>query len=298
MNMINTVIQFSDDNTSATSGITAYAIALSDAKTKVVLIDALDQIATGTTKGVTTDTNAIREAMSDIAFKCAAATFAYATFAKNNTLKAEVNYTRKGLNRFKKEEIDDICQTIHDATNTNITNVQNYGASATDVTNLQTAITLYRNASQDPRQKRISISDSKSQIKDLIRQIISVEFKGLMDKMAGTLKTSNPNFVNKYFLSRKIIDLGKTTGKLRGTTTDGGKKKIADVLIALRITGEKPIAHQTLSNSEAVFGIANIKPGNYDIEVSKSGFQTITETNIRFGPGKELQRKYIMLVPS
>ncbi|MBI4930186.1 MAG: carboxypeptidase regulatory-like domain-containing protein, partial [Bacteroidetes bacterium] len=43
------------------------------------------------------------------------------------------------------------------------------------------------------------------------------------------------------------------------------------------------------------FGIANIKPGSYDIEVTLVGYNTLTETNIRFAPGKELKRKYILI---
>jgi len=295
VNMIRVTLQYCTNNSSATSGIQAFAPVLATATGKLLLIDQLDQVAMGTTAGVTLDTTNLRKVMTDLALKCAGAVIAYATSVNNNTLKAKVNFTESDLKRMKKEEVDDICQTIHDVTNANIGNAQNYGITASDVSDLQTAINLYRTSVQNPRQAIISKNDSKKQIKELINEIIKNIFKSQMDKMVNTLKSSNPNFVNKYFESRKIIDLGKTTGKLRGTTTDGGKKKLANVQIILRITAEKPIAHQTLSDTEGVFSIANIKPGNYDIEVFKSGFQTITEKNIRFGPGKELQRKYVMI---
>lgn len=292
--MIRTTENFCAANTSATSSITAFAPALAVLTSKRTLIDQLDQIAIGTTKGVTTDTNLIRKTMTDIAVRCAAATYAYASSVKNNTLKAQVNFTEAKLNAIKKEEVDDVCQTIHDVTDANIANASNYGISAGDVSSLQIAINLYRTSVQNPRQAKITKDDAIRQIKQLIRDIIDNSLKGQMDKMMLTLKMSNPNFVNKYFGAREIIDLGKTTGKLRGTTTDPSANKLKDVTIILRETGQTPIAYQTLSAPDAKFKIVNVKPGNYDIEVSHTNFQTITETNIRFGPGKELQRKYVL----
>jgi len=294
-NMIRVTIQYCTDNTSATSGIPAFAPVLNTASNKLLLIDQLDQIAMGTTTGVTLDTKALRTAMTDLSLRCSGAVVAYATSINNNTLKAQVNFTESDLNRMKKEEVDDVCQTIHDVTNANIANAQNYGISGTDVSDLQTTINLYRTAVQNPRQAIISKNDSKKQIKNLIDEVIKTIFKGQMDKMVNTLKNSNPNFVNKYFDARTIIDLGKTTGKLRGTVKDRPGTPISGVAIILKITSQADIAYQTLTDDTGIFGIANIKPGNYDIFVQKTGFTTITETNIRFGPGKELQRKYILI---
>ena len=295
MNMINTTVQHCSDNSSATSGIPAFATAFNDTQTKITLINSLEQIATGTTKGVTTDTNAIRKAMSDLAFKCAVATFAYATAANNNTLKAQVNYTRTAFDKMKKEEVDDVCQNIHDVANSNIGNVQNYGASTTDVSNLQTAINLYRNSSQNPRQSKISILDSKKQIKELIRQIIDTEFKGLMDKMVLTLKAANPNFVNQYFQAREIIDIGTTHTKLRGTVTSNGIDPIPTADVILYDAETTNIAFQTKSGTDGKFSINFIIPNlDYDLKISKTGFADFTEPTIHFSPGEEVNRDVIL----
>ncbi|MBI4946512.1 MAG: hypothetical protein HY840_08940 [Bacteroidetes bacterium] len=207
-NMIRTTNKYCADNTSATSGMAAFAPALAQSQAKLLLIDQLDQIAITTTKGVTLDTKALRKSMTSIALKCSNAVHAYATATNNNTLKAQVNYAQSTLDRLKKEEIDDVCQTIRDVTNTNIAAVQTYGVAAADVTTLQTTINLYRTGSQNPRQALINKSDAIKQIKELIKDITQTTFKELMDKMVLTLKASNPNFVNKYFLAREIIDLG------------------------------------------------------------------------------------------
>ena len=210
VNMIRTTNQYCTDNTAATAAMAAFAPQLTLSKAKLLLIDQLDQIAIATTKGVTLDTKALRKSMTTIALKCASAVHAYAASVNNNTLKAKVNYSQTKLDRLKKEEIDDVCQTIRDVTNTNIANAQNYGVIPADVTTLQSTINVYRIGTQNPRLAIITKSDAKKQIKKLIREIIDLIFKEQMDKMALTRKDTNPTFVNKYFGAREIIDLGHT----------------------------------------------------------------------------------------
>src|SRR5690349_19705453 len=90
VNMIRTVLTFCTNNPSPTSTIPAFAIAKTAAETKLVLIDTLDQVILGNSKNVTTDTNLIRAAMSDLGFKCGSAVSAYAASVNNNTLRGKV----------------------------------------------------------------------------------------------------------------------------------------------------------------------------------------------------------------
>jgi hypothetical protein len=120
VNMIRATLLYCANNAAATAIIANFAAAKSALDTKLVLIDQLSQIANASTKGVTLDTNAIRKAMTDIAFKCCNALTAYAVSVNNNTLKQKVNFSKTALNRLKKDEIDDTCQTIHDEADLNI----------------------------------------------------------------------------------------------------------------------------------------------------------------------------------
>lgn len=207
--MIRLTVKFCDDNTSATAGITAFAPVLATTKTKLSLIDSLNEISIGTTKGVTLDAVKLRKTMTELALKCANAVIAYASSINDNTLKAKVNYTESDFKKMKKEDVDDVCQTIHDVTNTHLEKAKNYGVSEADVTDLQTAIALYRTAVQNPRQAIISKKEANKKIKEIIREIIDNLFKNQMDKMASTLKTSNADFYNGYFSAREIIDRRK-----------------------------------------------------------------------------------------
>ena len=61
VNMINANITFCDANSTATSGIPAFATALAAVKAKMLLINSYNQIGEGTTKGVTLDTKGLRK---------------------------------------------------------------------------------------------------------------------------------------------------------------------------------------------------------------------------------------------
>jgi hypothetical protein len=295
--MIRTTIQLCTDNVGATSAIVAFPPALAQAEAKLLLIDQFDQIAMSTSKGVTLDTNALRISMSSIGIKCASAVMAYAGFVKNNTLMAQVNYTENKLDKLAKDVVDDVCQTIREVADLNMLNAQNFGINASDTSDLQSTIDLYRMSMQSPRQAIINKSDAIRNIKQLIREIIDDLFKLQMDKMVNTLKKSNPSFVSKYYQARIIIQLGSTSTKIRGSVNSSvNKNPIYGASVILRPTGQSTIAYQTKSDKDGLFHISEIKPGNFDIEVSFPGCGTIKETDVRFGPGKEIKRRYILKI--
>jgi hypothetical protein len=292
MNMIRTTRDYCIDHAADTAGIPQYAITVTALSNKITLIDALNVVGSGTTTGVTLDTNLLRKTMSDIAYKCASATFAYASSVNNNTLKAQVDYSRSALDGFKKEDINDICQGIHDVTNTNILAVTPFGAKPLDVTDLQTAINLYAAGMQGPRQQRISISSAKEQIKDNISATINTLLKEQLDRMTDTIKLSKPIYYSEYHLAREIIDLGSTTSKLRGTVKNNADAIIPGAVIQMKITGQATLAYQVTAGADAKYSISPVAANNYDIYCNAPGYQPYLETNVHFAAGKEVKRSF------
>jgi len=295
VNMIRTTHDFCVDNAAATVTITAFAGLVTSVNTKLTLIDSLDIVALGTTTGVTLDTNALRKTMSDIAYKCASATFAYASSVNNNTLAAQVKFRRSEFDAFKKEEVDNICQGIHDVANTNIAAVTPFGIKAIDLADLQTAINLYNASIQGPRQARISISSAKSQIKDNIKVVIQNLFKNQMDRMVDTLKVSNKIFFDEYHQAREILDLGSTVGKLRGTVLDNNGDPIQNATVTMHLAGVAAVVYTATTDADGKFVISPVSPGDYDIFANATGFQQFSEINVHFGPGKEIRRTITLL---
>ena len=296
VNAIRTTTQFCTDNASATSAITAFAGVLTTAKNKLVLIDNYDILATGTTKGVTLDTKAIRTTMESIAFKCSSAVIAFASQAPvNNTLISSVNFSKSKLRRTKKEDIAAICETIRSAANTNIAGASAFGISATDVTDLASSITLYSTASPNPRQAIINKSNAKKQIKILIKEVNQNVFKNQMDRMVVTLETTNSEFVSKYFLAREIIDLGTTHTKVKGTVKKADGTPIPFPTLKVIKTGTIVVDYLITGNVNGILPNTYVKPGDYDLLVECPTYISQTETNIHFAPGKTIKRNFILI---
>lgn len=284
----------STEGITATSGITAFSGVLTTASNKLILIDNYDIIASGTTKGVTLDTIALRQTVESIAFKCSNAVIAFASQSpKNNTLIALVKFSQSELKLATKKAIVTIATAIHKAANTN-PGALSYGITATDITDLSSAITLYSTDSTDPRQALINKNNAKTQILSLIKEVLQDVFKSQMDTMINTLIVSNPKFVDKYHLAREIIDLGKTHTKMTGTTKDEDGAILKNVKITLTQIVNPSIYYKFFSDDLGKFSQTLIKPEEYDISVDLALYNPITETKIKFIAGKNVKRKYVL----
>ncbi len=295
VNMIRATILYCVNNAIAVMGIPAFTTTRTAIETKLVLIDQLEQIAEGTSTGVTLDTNAIRNAMTNIAFKCCNALIAYAASVNNNTLMAKVKFTISDLRGFKKEVIDGICQTIHDEANLNIAAAGSFGYMATDVTDLQTAIDLYRTAIQNPRQAIISKTLAIEQINNISRDIVDNSLVLGLDKMANTLLLTNPVFVSGYKHSREVINIGSTHAKVRGTIKNEEEIPLVGVTFFITVTGQANKVTETQSITGGKFTISNLLPNDYDFYWEYLGYQNKVETNVHIAAGKEIRRNVTLL---
>ncbi len=232
--------------------------------------------------------------MSNIALKCGDAVSAYATSVNNNVLRGKVTFTLPALNRFKKDEVDDICQVIHDEADTNIVLAGPFGYTSTDVTDLQTAIDLYRLSMQGPRAFTVSKTQAVENIGLLIREIIDILLKGQIDRMVNTVKAASPDFVKGYYYSREIIDLGSTTAKVRGTLRNAEGTYITNARFYITLTGEIDMVLETFTDAQGKYGISHIPADDYDLYWERHGYQTLTETNLHIPAGKEFTRNKVL----
>lgn len=295
VNAVNTTVLFCESNVSATSGIPLFSTVLGDVKAKMVLVNSLNQIADGSTKGVTLDTKLLRGAMVNLAFKCANGTLAYANSIGSNTLKDLVNFTMSDFERAKKEDVDDMCQTVHDVAAANVAAIASYGVLGTDVTDLQVAIDLYRVGSQSPRQAIVSRSVAKRQVSDLIREVMDDLLVGQLDKMVNTLRVSNGGFWGGYFQAREVVDLGRTTAKIRGTVKDGNDVPLVGVVFRVVEAGTSNVIAEVVSQVKGVFNSGSLPSGFVDLAWSFGGYETVEELNVKISAGKELRRRVVMV---
>jgi hypothetical protein len=294
-NMINSTITYCDNNATVTVGILAFVNALGASKSKVILINSLNMIATGSTKGITTDTNLLRKVMVDFAWKCGNGATAFATVTNNNTLKALVDIPERILNKMRKEEVDDKCQQIHDACDPIIADLADYNIVPQDLIDLQTAINVYRAATQNPRYAIINKSEARRQARVQVDDIVKTQFEGVMDRIVNTLKAANFNYWKGYDKAREIIDLGHTTAKLRGSVLDAEDTPIRKAIIKIFETGTINLVAQGMTDNKGQYVISNLHSGNYDFKWEKVGYITQTEEDVHIAPGKELRRKIVLV---
>lgn len=294
VNMIRAVILYCTTNT-LLSASAFFLAARNAASAKLVIIDGLNQIAVGTTTGVTLNTNAIKKAMIDIAYKCASGLKAF-TFSPSCTnpevLLAKVNYTPTDLERIKKDDIDDICETISIEANANIANSADLLYDASDVTALNAAIALYRTAMQNPRQAIITKSQANKQITEISRSVVDIQFKGIMDNLVNTQRTIDPNYVSGYYQSREIIDLGSTHAKIRGTVQNPTQMVLSGVSVFITPVGQPTVILQTTTDNTGKFTLNQIPAAAYDLHIEYTeGYINQLESNLQITPGKEIKRK-------
>ena len=292
VNMVDTVITYCDTNAAVTAGMTAFADTLNAVKVKVGLINSLNAIAGGTTKGVTLDTKDLRKEMQDLALKCANATVAFASKTENNTLFALVNVTESGLKKEKKEDVDDVCERIKNATNANIASLGTYGIVAGDITNLDAAIQIYRSNSQNPRQAAITKSQATRQVTVMIGEIVGDLLGKQLDKLAATFKTSNLEFVNGYEQARLIIDLGSTTAKVRGTVKNENDVPLVGVVFKMKQLNE--VKKSVNTDVKGKYSVGDFAAGIYDLVWEFDGYTAVTEKEVKIAAGKEITKNVVM----
>ncbi len=293
-NMVNTVIGFCDNHSTDTSGIPAFAGTLAAIKAKMVLVNSLNQIGSGDTKGVTADTNLLRQTMTNLVLKCGNATLAFANSQHNNTLAALVNFTENKLKKLKKEEVDDVCQGMKDATAANLAGAMNYGVSASDVSDLQAAIDLYRQRTQNPRQAIISRSQAKKQVSAMVREVIDFLLEQQLDMMVNTLTISNSRFCFGYKLAREIIDLGTVHTKAKGDVRDVNDVPLAGVMFSVFETGTHKLIAKVQTNKKGRYSVTKLPNVNFDFRWELEGYETVSEGNVHIKLGRVRQRKVVM----
>lgn len=292
VNMIETVIEYCDKNAGVTSGIPAFAVVLGKVKAKKSEVNVLNE--TRSSVGVTKDTNLVRQRMTALALKCGNATSAYAYSIRNHTLAGVVDVTEDDLNQMTKEDVHTACKRIHDAAQTHIAEVVNWGITVGDVNNLEAAINLYKESMADPRLAIVSRGQATARIKSNVREVIDELLKKQLDKMVNTLKIEHYNFWVGYRMARNIIALGVTHAKVHGAVRDVNDFPLEGVRFTICEAGTQKVVKEVLSGAKGRFNASPMPTGSFDFVWALEGFELKTESNVWIGLGKELKRRVVM----
>ncbi|MES2621984.1 MAG: hypothetical protein V4615_14130, partial [Bacteroidota bacterium] len=161
------------------------------------------------------------------------------------------------------------------------------------ITDSGSLVTLFLTSYGDPRAAIVTRSNAKTQADLVLNDIMDNLLAKQLDKMANTLRFTNPSWWNQYHLSREILDLGTTFTKLRANCVDVNGNPLKDIVVSLFQNGVFIRSKKT--DIEGLVSMVKIKPGNYDIKFEKEGLTTQIIFDYHFAPGSEKIHHITML---
>ncbi|MEZ5195256.1 MAG: carboxypeptidase-like regulatory domain-containing protein [Bacteroidales bacterium] len=275
----------------ANATIWSEVASVSDIATKVKAcvsgIQSLRQVQELDTKGITVNKAVVREQLTAITLKLINGLVGFASFTDNYTLLDEVNYTPSELEKARDTIFYDKALLIHGKARTYETELAAYLITPEDILTAETLLAEYLTAIPE---KRAAVAVSKTSTYNLKLKFRECDdlLKNKLDKLIKIFQPTYPDFVNQYFTARIIIDLGRRSADqktiIAGTVTDfETDAPITGALVTIVQTGQTYI-----TAADGLFSVELANPGEYTVQVEKTGYQTFTEGSIQVEKGQEV----------
>lgn len=289
--MCQVVEQVCDENSAILGEIVAFQTAVNQFKALIAQLLETGQFRSMPLTGITLDKGADRTNLAKKVTNIAGFTYAYASVTKNETLKAEVNFSHSKFLQMRENQFVFTCQNIHDLCTANLAALQDYGVTAAKLTDLQAAIDAFKESMLKPRLakgQKATLTDNEEEILAQLDDILTNQ----MDTLIANYEDAHPDFVSHYREARKIKDPASTKTQLKGIVTnksDGLAIKGATVtVVELNLT--------TKTNSAGEYQFKPIDYGEFTMRVTAMGFQDfeIDEIKVKLGEVNRLDVELII----
>jgi hypothetical protein len=214
--------------------------------------------------------------------------YAYAEVTNNITLKAASSYSKSALSKVPEITCIDACKNIHKLATENISALEPYNITAVTIEKLNTAIIAFSNIYPVPKEhitiKKMATSDIKKYFTDATTQTTT------MDALVNMLSTTQPEFYQHYFLTRKTEKPAHITLALKANVTDTDNNPLAKV----RVTSEQITFKKTKFTTKiGNFQFKNLASNVYTFTFSKAGYITQTQ-QVPITSGERTELKIIL----
>ncbi len=149
----------------------------------------------------------IQENLIASAFELSSLMTAFAAQTNDPVLQAKVDFPISKLRNMRDNKLGSFCRSLLKLASERETVLQQYGISATQISDLSTSIEAYE---QQLPNHRISVSERKAaneKMKTLVSEAMQVTSDQL-DRLMIKFKTTDPDFYTAYLNARKIVDYG------------------------------------------------------------------------------------------
>lgn len=234
-----------------------------------------------TSKGVTTDKNAKRDALTAKALFIVNRIRSYATVSSNNELFESVHFTQSSFDKSRDTEIVGIVDSIIAKANANVAALTTYGVTAALITDLQTALLAYSNYIAKPRTVTIQTKNATENLSVLFKEVNDILTKRL-DLDIEVFKTSKPDFYSQYQTARVVIATSGSATSVLGSVTIAGSAEplkgvkftfVADNNGATKVAGSETVKPIVKKSADKGKFRATLRENTYRVTVEKIGFK-------------------------
>jgi hypothetical protein len=295
LNSSKTTVSFCENTAAATAAIIPFAPKVAFIKGKIVLCESYIQQSDEPISGVRVSVDALRESIFEMVFPIGNAVFAYASSLTppDEELMAKAKVTKsKMMDEWSKEKFATESARLVALGTTHAADILPMAITGTDLTDASAAVSLFDTVINSTRAAIVNRKTYGEHALTLLDQIMNVYLLKQLDPLANLLRFSNTIWFSNYRGSREIIDLGTTFTKLRVDAVDIEGDPIKGIQVSLKQAGVEKYKGKTDTGGE--LHIVKVEPGNYDIEYSKDGFVSQTETDYHFAPGSEKIHHIVM----
>jgi hypothetical protein len=279
--MCKVVEQVCDENAGIISEVVAFQNAVSKFKILLAQLLETEQIRSMPLTGITVDKSLDRANVCKLTANLAGYIYAYASVTRNETLKAEVNYSHSKLLLMREDQFVATCQNIHALGTTNNGVLKDYGVNDSKLTELQAAIDAFKAAMPKPRVakgQKIMLTANRDELFEQIDDIIINQ----MDPLVSNYEEAHPDFVGRYREARKIKDPASTKTQLKGIVTK--KSDDSPVKGAIVTIAELNLTAQT--NTAGEYQFKPVEHGEFTVKAVAQGFQDIEISEVRIKLGE------------
>ena len=220
---------------------------------------------------------------------------AYAVDTNKTKLKSAVKTTRTKLSKAPDTALRDYAKLIYDKAQGNIDSLADYGINPATQTVFLEASNAYFTAIAGPRTGISERRQATLKLGELLDKADIVISR--MDSSIGIIKLSQPDFVNGFNGSKKVVETGKGSLALKASVTEiNTGTAIKGVLFSFKPEGSA--LEGTISNIEIVkksakkgiFIIKSMPSGTYTVYITKPGYKDkIVRVAIANGEMSELK---------
>jgi len=247
-------------------------VLISDTKTALsAKIDQIMEAATqqrDTSEGATLDKAFLRKGLEAKALFVSEAICAYTSLNPGQgQLYQTVFITKSRLTKTRESDLLYYVDCLHDAALGVLENLSPYGVSTATITDMMTVRTDFYEMTKTTAAVVANRKEATADVSVLLHEAIAL-LDDTMDRLLGVLRASEPDFVNIYFMERRIHHVGTRTMSLEITTVNAvDNTPLAEAKI--EVVGTKI---KRISTAKGQNRVQNLKEANYILSVSHPDF--------------------------